>query len=99
MRNIYREMLKNSLDMKAEKLLLRWFLKHISNSIQNDKLNQTAFADMREKIHETGNSGNWGLIKNLHLFEVWMNSKVSNRDVAEIYRQDYLSSVKEKATV
>jgi len=86
-RNIYREMLKSSLDLQAEKLILRWFQKNLKNIAPDTRLNREAFRDIKEKIQSMNSESHWKLIKNLHVFEVWLDSKITNKEIAELYKK------------
>lgn len=84
-RSVFREFLKHSNDLEAEKYILRWIQKLLKNINKKDSLKESMI-DLHRHLHNMKDNPNWQRLKQLHLFDLWIESKVYDKSLSDIVK-------------
>lgn len=87
-RSVYREFLKHSNDLESEKHILRWIQKLLKNINKKESI-KDSMNDLHKQLHKMSGNPNWQRLKQLEIFDLWLESKVHNRSIVEMAKEKY----------
>jgi len=86
-RSVYREFMKYENELESEKYILRWMQKLIKK-INNKETLKSALLELKDKMHKMENNQQWTPLDSLKLFIIWMNSKIEEKSMIDIIKEE-----------